>query len=256
MYKNKFLAIIKKDGKPVRELAGAYVHLPFDTEYSIELRNDNRQRALAKISIDGTEVVSGGIVVDGYSSVTIERFVLDGNMDKGNKFKFVAVDDAPGIDPSNIRNGVVEISFQLEKPAVRQRPPFATTSTISYYPDGMSGSILYRGASIECSTTSTAPTRTLLLDAVNSVNCYYSDSSTMTKSFKSNVGVTTEGSISKQKFQEVTMGELETDTTTIYLFLKGVDNFVTIKIYCTQCGKKTKSEHSFCPHCGTRIELE
>jgi len=258
MYKNKFLAIIKKDGKPVRELAGAYIGLPFNTEYTIELRNDNYQRALAKIYIDGMEAVMGGIVVDAKSAVTLERFVLDGNMTEGKRFKFVELTDATGMDPQDMKNGIVEIIFTLEKAVARPRPePFPSTTwyhSSSIYNEGRYG---YNGTTFnrsvyEPSVTCTSNTlhsntsKTLLFDS--QVN--YSAHPVQKQ------GVTAEGSVSHQQFTETTMGELEKDSTTITFFLKGVDNTVTIKIYCTKCGKKTKSDHTFCPHCGARIELE
>jgi hypothetical protein len=265
MYKNKFLAIIKKDGLPIRELAGAYIGLPFNTEYTIELRNDNYQRAVARIYIDGMEAVLGGIVINKKSSVTLERFVLDGNMNEGKRFKFVELTDATGIDPQDMKNGIVEIVFTLEKAVARPRPPIITyDSTI--YPNSSSTPYIdqgtykydvtdvsdYNRSTYEPTVTYTSNTlgvttsKTLLFDSV--VNY-------PTRSVQKQ-GVTAEGSVSHQQFDTVTMGELEKDSTTITFFLNGVETIIDSKIYCTKCGKKTKSEHTFCPHCGARIELE
>lgn len=242
MYKNKFLAIIKKDGSPLRETTNQYVHLPFGSEYSIELRNDHPyRRALAKIYIDGTEVVDGGMVVEASKTVNVERFVLGGNLSKGKKFKFVALDKVPGADPKNSENGIVKIEFWLEDMHI---VPDIWLDIPKYCKTG----------SISVGNTS----RQLLFDSVVSS---YNSSMYVTEpaiDYTPAAGVTTEGSDSNQVFTTTTFGELDNSTYTV-IEIQLRNNELTIatdsKIYCTQCGKKIKPTFSFCPNCGKRVEI-
>ena len=58
VYQNKVVAVIKVDGKVLREDNGS-VRLPFGSEYSVLVKNLNSVRVEAKITIDGKDVGDG-----------------------------------------------------------------------------------------------------------------------------------------------------------------------------------------------------
>lgn len=118
MHKSKFVACIKVAGKVLRE-RNETVKLPFGSEYSIFLKNLNSVRALVKIEIDGQDVLGGNdLVVQPNSTVDLERYLNNGNLNEGNRFKFIErtskIEDHRGV---GAEDGLVRITFQFEKPA-------------------------------------------------------------------------------------------------------------------------------------------
>jgi hypothetical protein len=116
MFNNKLVACIKVDGKILREFKDS-VYIPFGAEYSVLIKNLSTVRAVVHISVDGTNAAPGGLVVNANSEVELERFIKDGNMESGNRFKFIertaAIEDGPrGI---KVEDGLVRINFQFEK---------------------------------------------------------------------------------------------------------------------------------------------
>ena len=58
-----YVVVLLHQGKPVREFAEGsqkVCRIPFDSEYTIRIKNKTWRRALVSISIDGTDVLSGG----------------------------------------------------------------------------------------------------------------------------------------------------------------------------------------------------
>lgn len=86
------------------------VFLPFDSEYSLFIKNKNTTRAKVQIKIDGKFIhpIDNFYILDSLSSMEIERFILDGNLDKGEKLKFVDVTKS-GEEPGLTSNGEVEV---------------------------------------------------------------------------------------------------------------------------------------------------
>lgn len=117
MYSNKLVCSLKANGKILREFKDT-VYLPFGVEYSFLLKNLHTQRALVNIFIDGENIVEGGLVLDPNREVNLERYVKNGNLTEGNRFKFIertqAVEDGPrGI---KLEDGLIRIEFQYEMP--------------------------------------------------------------------------------------------------------------------------------------------
>jgi len=106
-----------KDGKPFRDYVTnsefskreANVFLPFDTEYQIEIKNNNCRRMLLDIEIDGMSI-GNNIIIDANSTGTIERFI-----NVPSKFKFVSLDNENVVDPTSEKNGEVKIRAVLEQ---------------------------------------------------------------------------------------------------------------------------------------------
>ena len=116
MYESKLAVALKSAGKVLREFKDT-VYVPFGSEYSIFVKNMNSVRALVSVSIDGEDVGDGTqFIVDANDSVDIERFIKDGNFNKGNRLKFIerneAVEDHRGI---GVEDGLVRVEFQFER---------------------------------------------------------------------------------------------------------------------------------------------
>jgi hypothetical protein len=116
MYHQKLVACVKVDGKILRE-SGDSVSIPFGSEYSILLKNLNTVRVQVKVSIDGTEATEGTwLVIQPNSSVELERFIRNGNMNRGNRFKFIErtgkIEKHRGIGSDD---GLIRIEYQTEK---------------------------------------------------------------------------------------------------------------------------------------------
>lgn len=121
MHSNKLVVAIKTAGKVLRE-QGDKVYLPFGSEYSIFLKNLNSVRALVRVSLDGESVTDGeDLVIYGNSELNLERFLKKGNMNAGNRFKFIErsakVEAHRGIEAED---GLLRVEFQFEKVPPKQ----------------------------------------------------------------------------------------------------------------------------------------
>jgi hypothetical protein len=270
MYHNKLVASLKANGKILREFKDT-VYIPFGSEYSFLLKNLHTTRAVVNIFIDGNNVVEGGLVLDPNREVDLERYIKNGNLSEGNRFKFIertqAIEDGPrGI---KLEDGLVRIEFQYEKPYV---PPqwnnsswisaSGSTTLASYNVNGMMRSVDF---SKNGEITAQA--------ATNSINKYCADNGIINKSEThdgmatcdwNEVGITVPGSKSTQKFSTVTMGVMETEKHSMVIKLLGEtpDNKpvlqpVTVKSKpkCVTCGKLNKATAKFCTECGTALEI-
>jgi hypothetical protein len=117
MYNQKLVASIKANSKVLREFKDT-VYIPFASEYSILLKNLNTTRAVVNVFIDGENVVPGGLVIDPGRTVDLERWIKNGNLSEGNKFKFIerttAIEDGPrGI---KLEDGLIRVEYQFEIP--------------------------------------------------------------------------------------------------------------------------------------------
>ncbi len=293
MYQSKLVASLKANGKILREFKDT-VYIPFGSEYSILLKNLNTTRALVKIFLDGEDVVPGGLVIDPGREVDLERWVKNGNLSEGNRFKFIERTSAIENGPRGIKleDGLVRIEFQYEKP----RPVINLNNVQGglYYPPGVrtpwyssnatttgvSGSLGDRYSVTASGATYSAnvggvmrgvdfsngeATKAAATAAINNVVPQSLDvhdgSATMDWN---DVGITVPGSKSEQKFQTCTMGEMETECHSIVLKLLGEtpDNkplrtpiTVKAKPKCVTCGKQNKATAKFCVECGTHLTI-
>ena len=138
MYSNKLVASLKANGKILREFKDT-VYIPFGSEYSFLLKNLHTQRAVVNIFIDGDNIVEGGLVINAGQEVNLERYIKNGNLTEGNRFKFIertaAIEDGPrGI---KLEDGLIRIEFQYEQP----RPVINLNNIVGglQYPPGVRG---------------------------------------------------------------------------------------------------------------------
>lgn len=115
VYKSGFIACCKVDGKILREDAGV-VTLPFGCEYSVLLKNLNSVRAQVKVSVDGTDATEGTwLIIPANGELELERYIRNGNFDKGNRFKFIertaGIEEHKGIGASD---GLIRVEYKAE----------------------------------------------------------------------------------------------------------------------------------------------
>lgn len=166
------------------------VRLPFGAEYSIRIKNKTDKRVLAQILIDGTAVAQGKLLMQAHQTMDITRFVLDGNMKEGKRFKFVEANNPNVQDPTAKENGEVEIIFEAEDQMSTVLAAFQGFDSMDekYRPGGpYSGSIM-RGMSFG--------------GTIGATNC--STAGAATAKSVGDAGATVEGSMSAQKFEMVT----------------------------------------------------
>ena len=287
MYNQKLVASIKVKGKILREFKDT-VYIPFASEYSVLLKNLKTVRAVVNVFVDGENAVPGGLVIDPGRSVDLERWIKNGNLSEGNRFKFIErtaqIEDGPrGIKEEDglIR---VEYQFELPRPVINLNQVFGNNSTIysSEY-QGVTDKYSKTSGWISASGASTISqmnvggvlrgvdysageaTKAAAAAAINQVAPdaieYHSGAATMDWN---DVGITVPGSKSTQTFQTVTMGALDPVKHNIVLRIVGdlghnkpVDKAVTVKHKpkCVTCGKQNRAHAKFCVECGTALEI-
>jgi len=117
-YNDIVVSICDSNRKSLREYStdsygggrSTQVHIPFETEYQLLIKNNSAKNIRLDIDIDGTNVSNDGIIVNAYRNVYLERFV-----NSQNKFKFVPVSNAGVADPTSKENGIVTVVAHFEK---------------------------------------------------------------------------------------------------------------------------------------------
>lgn len=291
MYQSKLVASLKANGRILREFKDT-VYIPFGSEYSFLLKNLHTQRAVVNIFIDGEDVVEGGVVLDPGREVDLERYIKNGNLTEGNRFKFIertaAIEDGPrGV---KLEDGLIRIEFQYEqpRPMLNLNTIYGNNSSLQYPPGFRTSE--YRGVTDKYSTNSSwiqasgsvsqmnvggalrgvdysqgESVKAAAASAINKVAPdsveYHSGAATMDWN---DVGITVPGSKSTQKFTHVTMGVMEAEKHSMVIKLLGetpnnkpVLKPVTVerKPKCVTCGKQNKAHAKFCVECGTALEI-
>lgn len=191
------------------------VHLPFDSEYQILIKNSHERNIRLDIDIDGTSVTNDGLIVSAKNQCTLERFL---NSDR--KFKFVPISNSEVADPTSKENGIITVKVNFEK----SRPYFTIGDNESWkkwewsmpfqpsnYPPSypLSGSsqdtVWMKNMPHTISTSGTefnSSTNINCLRASTSSHVTYSCDTIKSRSL-SNAGATIEGSKSNQQFTTV-----------------------------------------------------
>ena len=270
MYNNKLAMAVKVNGKVLREFKEGdnfKSYIPFGAEYSIFIKNLNNVRALVSISIDGEDVADGDqYVVNANSTLEIERFMRNGNLAEGNRFKFIertgAVENNRGV---GIEDGLVRIEYSFEKSRPRIR--------YDQYNDILRGGPFdcYGGSSSTFTVTSAsynadAPHATYTANVNSAIGSVGDEpvSVNYTSVQDNENGVTVEGSISDQQFRTVSWFPTEDVSHVMVLQLLGqtkdnvqVQHAVTVKKKpkCKTCGRVNKATAKFCGECGTSLQI-
>lgn len=244
MYENKCVLSIMHAGHPVREMNGT-VHLPFNAEYKIRLKNKNYDlRAKAKVWVDGRLVSNlGDFILEPGQTIDLERF-LDHSMEKGNKFLFVPLSNKEVNDPTDNNNGLVRVEFYIENRSL---------SSYLFYSGVSSKDISWNSAKPK----GFSPTYTTS-DSSGSLGERFPLRSS--QSYSPN-GATIGGSVSYQTF--VSGKDFSTNPCPIVLQLRlrGITEnrtFSSLPIknkvrFCSNCGaRRRKMADSFCWRCGNK----
>jgi hypothetical protein len=271
---NKVVACVKVDGKILREDGNA-VTLPFGSEYSVFIKNLNPRRIKVKVTVDGTDATEGAwLVVEPNSDFDLERFIRAGNMERGNRFKFIerteAIEEHRGIKADD---GLIRIEYQVEKekpitidveehhhhydhydPWPRRRSPFTYSSNTKRAGMGPLRSAMRPSAS----AGNRKPSASARKSVVQPMSVQYDS---LDVAFNEQ-GITVPGSESNQQFRW-TSGFETGPSEVIVLQLRGcvagkvVAKAITVetKLTCVTCNKTSKSTEKFCGQCGTALQI-
>jgi hypothetical protein len=252
MYNKKLVASIKTKGKILREFKDT-VYIPFGCEYSILLKNLNTVRAVVNVFIDGENAVPGGLVIDPGRSVDLERWIKNGNLTEGNRFKFIERTAKIEEGPRGIKeeDGLIRVEYQFEIP----RPVININNIVGglHYPPGVRSSE-YKGIVDKYSTTGNdgswlkssgatfsqvnvngalrgvdysangAAMQASAAAAINEIlphTAELHDGAATMDWCANEVGITVPGSKSEQKFQTTTVGALDPTVHNIVLRIVG-----------------------------------
>lgn len=257
VYQNKFVAAIKVNGHILRETPSGAVALPFGSEYSIYLKNLNSVRVLARVSVDGVDATEHTkLVILPNSGVDLERFIRHGNMQEGNRFKFIErTAEIEAHRGAKVDDGIVRVEYFTERPYV---PITWTTTTTAYntYPatHNYTQSSPYRGPRMRS-------LRPMSATASGSLKATGARSMNVNSAYCSEQGITVPGSVSNQRFTAVDGFDVHPTSEVVILRLMGqlgatkIAAPITVKSVttCPTCGKKAKSGILFCSTCGTAL---
>jgi hypothetical protein len=292
MFKNNLIVAVKANNKVLREFKDTS-YIPFGAEYTILIKNMDSRRASVRLWIDGTDATEGtSLVVNGNTEVEIERFIKNGNLKAGNRFKFI--EKTSNIEKhrgSKVDDGFIRVEFQFEKiyepvntwDAYYRTPSIYSTQTIlhsnnegSIYkgspaPTAVVGSGVMRSMSISSNNaTMSNATASVASAGVNSVFTAQSavsqnaETALTTSNAANDAGITVPGGHSTQTFTTASWFPVEVTKHVILLKLLGespegkkVQAPVTVKAKprCDTCGKLNKATSKFCSECGTSLIL-
>ena len=244
MYFKNFVVFITVNGKVLRE-QGDVLTLPFGTEYSINLKNLESRVAVAKVFIDGEDVLSGNeLVVQPNVSCELEGFLI-GTTAK-NKFKFIEktkqIEDYRG---NRAEDGLIRVEFRFKK----EKPKEIVWQYLPYSNPYVNP---YVNATWYCNDNT--------YGAVPMASCGITSSSY--RSVENSDGITVKGEEISQHFSPVYISDLEDAYHVITLKLVGYKNdkkveqpFTTYdKIICSVCGYRSKFNSKYCSECGNFLE--
>ena len=247
MHSNSFVIGVRDSKRNVLREIGDKVFLPFHEEYSLIIKNNNAVRACCAVSIDGTDVLGGGeLILDARGSIDLERFIVDGDLSGGQRFKFVPLDDGQVADPSEPKNGIIEVKFWKELPPpvleVCKRPEIIYLDSLT--PRGNSG----KTEAIYTCNLGNSPT--IKPDSCN------------LDMVVGEAGATVAGGYSGQRFRHGNFGVKDGGPTVIRLRMVGkkvrcpLTVQETKKIHCVSCGKKAAFNDNHCRHCGAKLKKD
>lgn len=259
MYSNQFAAAIKVGGKVLREV-GDTVYLPFGSEYEIRLKNMNSRRAKISVEIDGQDVTDSGLVLDSFETTDLQRFIQNGNLDGGNRFKFIErthkIENHRGIQ---VEDGLILIKFEFEIP--RPSSWGGLYSKSGTYTKGVSDSYGVLLNSVPCAAEEVDVTNSSF---VNSVSANLDLTIGTATPLTNETGITVPGSLSNQKFTTTHWRGTEGPVHSMVFRLLGETEAnlpirqpltVKTKVDCPTCGTSNSPNSKFCRECGTSLQV-
>lgn len=289
MYSKKMVAVVKTGGRILREFdtnisgneSECSLLLPFNSEYSLLLKNLESRPARVKIQIDGEDVLSGNALIIQPG----KPLELDGFMNSGgkvtNRFRFIQkTEQIINHRGDRIDDGIIRIEVQYEKPKpvtvdvyenhhhnhdhywYHPRPYWPWNNpynpwcpTVTY-----SGNLADNKPNLTNSISGSVPETMKGLQS-----SYIGDNNVLMASCGPlpEEGITVKGEILDQQYKNGYIGELETNSYVIIIRLKGTAGLdkakvvtpveVRTKIQCPTCGTMVKSGNKFCSNCGSCV---
>ena len=254
---------------------GGTIYLKDGQNFEIELFNPLDNRVLAKISINGKQISSSGIVLNPGQRIFLERFIDD---DRKFLFETYEVENTKEVKEAIQKNGKLEISFYNE---------YVPLITNTWIYNGSPGSFLYSGSgsiTVPCTygnigtTTANTNATTTTLGLNSSYNL--TNTSSFTGSLTSGTTSTTAANYSSHVSEpesNIETGRIEMGDKSSQDLSQTYGNFnsysfqtSSIKIlplsvkpvevkdlrkYCPECGTRAKkSTWKFCPSCGGNLD--
>ncbi len=268
MYNRKFAVALKSAGQVLREVNGEQVYLPFGAEYSVFCKNMHDRRAIVSIKIDGQDIGDGlTFVVPAYGQLEIERFVKNGNLNEGNRFKFIErTAKVAAHRGTDISDGLVEVTFQLErpKPKINIRPTLRRGRRSTDYYSG--DNIRFASKSMSGGDLERSFSHQAVHDAFASADLdgLLGTSKGISTPVANETGVTAPGALSDQQFTMSEQFDVEPEKITFVLQILGEteDNrhirepvTVRTRTICSQCGTRSLPGTKFCPECGASLQI-
>lgn len=268
MYSSKLVVAIKHNGRVLRE-HGDTVRIPFGAEYSLFIKNKNSVRCLVSVEIDGQDATEGiRLIVPANGSIDLERFIKNGNMNVGNRFKFIErtskIEQHRGI---GAEDGLIRVEYEFERmpaPIPQYTPSYEYYANTGLRSKGIMRGSLLGGDNIGNLYNSVG---TMGLADGSSLTASYSATSASVNSLAqtpvNDAGITVAGSQSDQSF---TYGAwFPTDGVKHVMVLRVAGQIegqpvkapVTVKAKptCTSCGTVNKGNAKFCRECGTSLSI-
>ena len=286
VFQNNLIAVTRSNGKILRErnVDGTQeVTLPFGSDYSILLKNKDSRRVVVKVEIDGQDVLDHNELVIGANSETELAGFMSGN-EVRNKFRFIKktqeISDHRG---DRVDDGIIRISFRYEQRVIdtvihhehhyhyahHYPEPIRPWPYPYPYPGPQWTDVTCRGANggpIECDLSESHEVGSLV-NSSTSVFCNNTSIGSTHRSFvddktSQDPGITVKGQSTYQSFSTTFVGQLESQSYTINIVLRGTDSVgqvvaepitVTTKLICSSCGTVWESTHDYCGSCGTYL---
>jgi hypothetical protein len=267
VFNKNMVAVVKCNGKIMKEYKDT-IYIPFDSEYSLLLKNLNSKKALVNIWIDNVDILNGNqLIVNANSELELERFIDD--LDIGRKFKFIkktdTIRDLRGGD--KIDDGIIKIEYKFERevyqiPKIDYYPIYTYTYPQYNWICGSSSGTQYSQDTFTVSCMDSPHPKSIL----RSMNCSLDNSvsfDNLNSSINNQVcedGLTIKGSESTQQFKYGNIGELESESHIISFMLKGKNKdeieilqpiTVKTKLECSVCS--TKNNGKYCTECGNYL---
>jgi len=207
-YKDIVVSICDSNKKALREYDSqrlengrrTTVHMPFDTEYEILVKNNQYKNIRLDIDIDGSNVTNDGIIIRPWYTVYLERF-----LNSQNKFKFVPVSNEGVADPTSKENGIITVKAYFEKQPEPKPLPTPDMWVGSSILRGMNGTTADWQPNPVVYTSSVAggsDVKYCCSPGVNVTESDYSMYSLTTTASIGQAGATVEGGRSNQSFSE------------------------------------------------------
>ena len=130
--------VVPVDGGSIRELASGHVLARPGQVYALRLRNHGPLRGVADVRIDGTLVTAGGLVLDPWRTVELERPI---HSSEHGRFTVIAEGNERVFGPDGGRDnpdlGLIEVRFRRELPVPLRpsSPPNWTPSVRRFDPE-------------------------------------------------------------------------------------------------------------------------